>query len=370
MKNSLIAFSVLCACALANSADASELVLQSNDWFDVSTSVTNGGEMTVVGIAKCDIVTGEKFKIASTAGDRVKFAASSALGKPLANVTFNLEAAIVPNGLLSDLTVNDKVAFALCQGTPSAVFKAWLNNNWVTLSGPDVPENGTPYALLMEFDNRAPDKKVRFTVTIGETASVLKGPGDIEWLVYASDAITKNVDFVGDGIVKDFQSMQLEIIAEIVVVDGGKIRIKEADMEKFRLAKPDKFETVDQFINTAARTAFGADKFKTAEVTVGAAYVLGLVADDGTGKMAPVEEGVLKAHAVATAGSTEGIALGLNVAPISDLAETGATIAYQVVDENSNVTEGLVIPKAKLAAGLKVFRVQAIVKPAKPQMED
>lgn len=370
MKNFLMLFSFLCAGVLMKSAEATELVLTTNVWFDVSTSVTNGGEMTVATSAKCDVISGDKFKIASDIGHRVTFQATDALTEKMANVTLNLEAAIVPNGSLVNLTGGDKVAFALYQDTDAAVYKAWLNGAWVTLSGPAVPEEKTPYTLLMEFDNREANKKVRFTVTIGGTATVLKGASEAEWLTYATDAIQRNVDFVGNGNVVDFEGERLTIIAEIVVVDGGKIRIKEADMEKFRAAMPDleiKYDTVDEFIADAAQTAFGSDNFKTAGVPVGAAYALGLVAADETGKMAPVEEGVLKARAVATAGDTEGIKLGLNVAAIPDLEDTGATISYQVVDENSAVTEGLVIPKEKLAAGLKIFTVRAIVSPAKPQ---
>ena len=375
MKSFLIAFSFLCAGVLMKSAEATELVLTTNDWFDVSTSVTNGGEMTVATSAKCDVITGDKFKIASDIDHRVTFQATDALTEKMANVTLNLEAAIVPNGSLVNLTGGDKVAFALYQDTDAAVYKAWLNGAWVTLSGPAVPEEKTPYTLLMEFDNREANKKVRFTVTmIGGPATVLKGASEAEWLTYATDAIQRNVDFVGNGNVVDFEGERLTIIAEIVVVDGGKIRINEADMEKFRAAMPyleNEYDTVDEFIADAAQTAFGSDNFKTAGVPVGAAYALGLVADDGTGKMAPVEEGVLKARAVATAGDTEGIKLGLNVAAIPDLEDTGATISYQVVDEkNSAVTEGLVIPKEKLAAGLKIFTVRAIVSPAKPQKED
>lgn len=376
MKKFLIAFSFLCV-GVTMSAEASELVITPKNWFKVTTvdSESYGGTVTADSPAKWEKIEGNtKFKVASDLDNRVNFEATSSLSDTdpyrdkLANVTLNLEAAIVPTGFLDNLTANDKVAFALYNdATAGKVFKAWLSDSWTTLTGTTVPTEGTAYTLLMEFDNREADKKVRFTITVGSTTTVLKDTGNAEWLTYATTGITKNVDFIGNGNVVDFMGEKLEIIAEIVEVDGGKIKINEDDMDRFRATMPDGYlGTVDNFIAGTAQDAFGSDKFKTANVSVGAAYVLGLVDVDNT-KMAPVAEGVLKATPFAESGLSTGVKLNMNVTYNSErVAYTGATVVYQVVDGTGPATplSDFVIPKAKLAEGLKVFRVQAVVTPA------
>lgn len=360
MKKLLIAFSMigtsaLIACATDNGTPTTEAI----DWFEVTTTNPQKERFTIPEGTSW-INNGEKFEVESDLDNLVSFEPTDSLTQKMAQVSFTLDAAIVPGEQLPSLTGKAKVAFAISETTG---FNAWNGTAWVPLTGVTVPTEGASFDLLVEFDNReAGAQKVRFSVN----ETVLKDEDDAEWISY-SEAVTETVKvgFAGSGMITSFEGDQIKVTAEIIPVGGGTITIKEEDLAKFKEAKPDKYTKVDDFIADDAQTAFGSDNFKATGIKVGEAYALGLVAENKTtGKMAPVDGGELKAHAVAQANNANGIELGLNVTPPAD---TGATIEYVILDADGKQVETSqpkVIPNSALGRGLKTFKIRAIVKPA------
>ena len=363
MKKLLIAFSMIGAGALiACATDNGTPTTETNDWFEVTTTnPTKDGSFNVPEGSSW-INNGEKFEVESDLDNLdtlVSFTPGTQLTEKMAQVSFTLDAAIMPDAL-PDLDGKAKLAFAINQSG----FNAWNGTDWVPLTGPDVPVEGTSFMLLVEFDNReASEQKVRFSV--GGTP--LKNASGADWISY-STAITAEVKvgFAGSGMITSFEGDQIKVTAEIIPVGGGTITIKEEDLEKFKAPEGSTYTTRDQFIAAPAKEAFGSS-FATENITVGEAYALGLVADNGTGTMMPVNGGVLKAKAIAQSGSSDGVKLDLEVNPPEG---TGATITYNILKDNAEYKKDLskdqlIIPTKDLGVGLKVFKIQAIVTPAK-----
>lgn len=328
MKKLLIACSMASVCALVACAD---VLAQSTPktlelaWFDVSTTATNHGDLVANGDSLCAL-TDSKFEIDSDLANPVVFTAADALTQQMAKVTFNLDAAIVPNGALQAFGDNaPKIAFALYESGSSTNFTAWLGSDWITLTGATVPAEGTPYTLTMEFDNRN-GNKVRFSVG----SVTLKYNSTAEWIDYLS-AVTNAVavNFVGCGKVASFEGKQIYIAGEIVVIDSkGVIEISNEAMAAFaETIKDTSYARVDVFLATAANVAFAGTSFQEG-LTVAEAYALGLVEkDSGSGKMVAKDNGELKVRADAQASTTDGIPVNLNIEPPTD---TGAAITYQL----------------------------------------
>ena len=350
MNKLIIALSLACASAYAFADVGATPITKTIQWFNAvaNPKAITGGEFNT----EPSVVDG-KFVIDSALTTPVTFTPTNSVAQNMATVNFTLDTAIVPADARADLSqTGAKVAFAASEDG----YYAWLGSEWTKLGGAPKTE-GVSYDLEVAFKGA----QVKFAVD-----DVDLGTG---WYTYSSGAVPSAmaIDFVGSGNVTSFAGSQQTITAEIVVVDGGVITIKEEDMEKFRATAP-QGTSVDAFIASNAQTAFGSDKFATANVSVGAAYALGLVADDGTGKMAPVDGGVLVAKALAEA-NVAGVKLGLKVTPPEG---TGATITYNILKNNVTYQSGLsqtdfdsfVIPTKDLGAGLKVFKVQAVVTPA------
>ena len=373
MKKLLIAFSMIGASALiACAADNGTPTTETIDWFEVTTKNPQTDRFTIPEGASWT-KSGEKFEVESDLANLVSFEPTDSLTQKMAQVSFTLDAAIVPGEQLPSLTDKAKVAFAINE----AGFNAWDGTDWVPLTGPTVPAEGASFDLLVEFDNRdETTKKVRFSV--GSTA--LKN-GSNEWITYSS-AVTETVKvgFAGSGMITSFEGDQLKVTAEIIPVgDKGAIIIKEADLEKFKNSLPTGYTKVDAFIAADAQTAFGSDNFKATGITVGEAYALGLVAENKTtGKMAPVDGGVLKVSTDAQASVENAIPVKLNVNPP---AGTGAGIKYQLwgadsagkYERISDVAEAteiskIAIPIDKIGADAgkyRFFKVKAVVEPKK-----
>ena len=351
MNKLIIALSVACASACVFAADNAIPKVTSNGWFTVASGNETGGSFNKTGL-----YDGSKYVIDSELESPVTFTASEKTpGKDMTEVSFTLDTSIVPADARKDLSTKGKVAFAASEVSEGVnAYFAWLGGaNWVQLTGPDVKADNASYKLDVTFDNREGSKKVQFKVD--GTALTANG---VDWLNYASpvSATELAIDLVGSGSITSIYGNQLTITAEVVPVDGGKIEIKEEDVQKFLIPTT---MTKDEFFAQKAAGAFKG--FKT-DISVGAAYALGLIAEDkSTGTMAPVDGGQLIAKALAETPDANGIKLGLNVTPPEG---TGATITYQVVDESNAATQGLVIPSSKLGAGLKKFTVKAIVTPA------
>lgn len=372
MKKLMIAFSILSAGALIAHAEVNGTpTTEPIDWFEVTTTTKTGGEINIADGATWKPVD-DKFEVDSDLEHLVTFEATDSLTQKMAQVSFKLDAATVPTDSLTDLVAGTaKVAFAIYQNSESEndrVFKAWTGTGWVLLEGAPVPAEGASFILLMEFDNReTTSSKVRFSVGPTEQNMTALKSGVNEWIT-CSDAVTDEVSigFAGSGKITSFDGDQLKVTAEIIPVGNGTIKITEEDLEKFDV--PPGY-TRDQFIAKKAREAFGSG-FATTDITVGEAYALGLVAEnETTHKMAPVDGGELKAHAIAES-TAEGIKIGLNVTPRTD---TGATITFDIVDTTGTeevvktveTGNNIVIPKTALGKGLKKFTVRAIVTPAK-----
>lgn len=357
MNKLIIALSVACASACVFAADNAIPKVTSNEWFTVASGTESGGSFDS---EKKPTYEGGKYVIDSELESPVTFTAETAeAAKDMTEVSFDLDTSIVPADARQNLATKGKVAFAASEasGDTKAYF-AWLgvendDNGWVQLTGADVKEDNASYKLDVTFDNREGSKKVQFKVD----GAALTANG-VDWLAYASpvSATALAIDLVGSGSITSIYGNQLTITAEVVPVDGGKITIKEEDVKKFDIPTD---MSKDTFFAQKADKAFSGFK---SDISVGAAYALGLIAEnESTGKMAPVNGGELIAKALAETPDAKGIKLGLNVTPPEG---TGAKIDYLVVDENKGTTEGLVIPSSKLGAGLKKFTVKAIVTPA------
>ena len=366
MNKLIIALSVACAsaCVFAD-VGATPSKVQTNDWFSASVveATPTLTSCTVTSVTQ-PTYEGGKIVIDSEISSPVTFTSGDDLGQDMAMAVFKLDTAIVPADVRQDTILPDtaKVAFAASEvnDTTKGYF-AWLGSEWVQLDGA-TPEEGSSYDLVVTFDNRTDVKKVQFKV--GNTVLTSNNQ---EWLPYGTALLGRmSIDLVGSGNVTSLAGKQLIINTEIVIpTDCGPIEIQETDMAAFRnTATGD----VDAFINSNASVAFPGE-FATENVSVGAAYALGLVKkNDSSGKMEPVDGGELKATAVAES-TAAGIKIGLNVSPRTD---TGATISFKIVDttdsdkEVATASDGsnIVIPRDKLGTGLKIFKVQAIVSPA------
>ena len=336
MKRLLIACSMVSAWVLVLCADVSVQSTpktQELAWFDVSTTATNHGDLVANGDSLCAL-TDSKFEIDSDLANPVVFTAADALTQQMAKVTFKLDAAIVPNGALQAFGDNaPKIAFALYeQSVSSTNFTAWLGSDWITLTGATVPAEGTPYTLTMEFDNQVADaSKVRFSVTVSETTTILQ-PQDATdgWIAYTTPVtgVDVKVNFVGCGKVASFEGKQLNVIGEIIVIgDKGTVEVNKAAKAAFvETIKDTSYASVDAFLAADAKTAFSGSSFQEG-LTVAEAYALGLVEKDGTGKMVAKDNGILTVKADAQASTSDGIPVKLNIQPPTD---TGATITYQL----------------------------------------
>lgn len=340
MKKLLIAFSMVGAVALAacagNSANGTPKT-QDLPWFSVTTSVRDGGTLVATGDATCDVVNG-KFEIDSDLASPVTFTASNTLTQDQSKVSFDLLAATVPANALptyDDLTnKHAKVAFAIHQAAADArAFKAWVGGqNWITLTGADVPDEDADYTLLMEFNNTNDAKLVRFTV--GE--NVLKDNADnaTEWIPYGT-AVTGSVyvDFVGCGKVASFVGKQIYITSEVITIgDKGTVEVKTEDLNAFKKAiAGTSYPTVDAFLAADATAAYSGASFQSG-LKVAEAYALGLVVKDANNKMSPLADGngAITVKADAQANVDGGIPVKMNINPPAS-SETGATITYTLL---------------------------------------
>lgn len=341
MKKLMIAFSIIGAGALIASAATEKQVI--SDWFEATTENYNPNTHAVSGgtlAPKPDgdatlAVVNDKFEIDSDIDNPVTFTAAAAATDPQSKVTFTLDPAPVPSAVLptsKKLIISEaKVAFAIVKGDPANSFKAWVGGGstddttdaWVTLSGAQMPKS--EYTLVMDFDNRAGTKKVRFTV--GET--VLTGTGATDgWFDYGSTAIAKNIDFVGSATFSSLVGKQIKVVGEIIVIgDKGKITVKNEDISAMNAtAQAKRYESADAFLAADAKTAYLGF---VSDIKVAEAYALGLVKKDGN-EMVAVDNGDLKVKADAQANVANGIPVNLNISPLAK-SDTGATISYQLM---------------------------------------
>ena len=367
MNKLIIALSLACAsaCVFADSTvGATPSKITTNDWFsakvDANGLVRSNGSFENSPTAPEFDTVNKKIVIDSELAKPVTFTANAftSAAKDMAEVTFNLDTAIVPADVRNEASLTgSKVAFAASEGDDSKGYYAWLGSDWVRLSGATPKADGASYDLGVTFKGDKVQFKVDGTALTADST---------EWLSYGAGAAvptTMSIDLVGSGNVASFIGSQLTIEAEIVTpADCGPIEIPEADMKAFDAAKGS-YLTVDAFIADPAETAFGSDKFKTTNISVGTAYALGLV-EIKDGKPVVKDEGVLKAKAVAES-TDSGIKLQLNATPA---ANTGVNISYKIMEGSTDVAtdltaDNIVIPSDKLDTGLKIFKVQAIVSP-------
>ena len=333
MNKFIIALSLSCAsaCVFADvGVGATPSKFATNEWFSATVS---GTELSTNG---CLITSGTptyengKIVIDSELDSPVTFTANEQTpGGDMTTVSFQLDTAVVPAESRQDLTgTSAKVAFAASEDSGTLGYYAWLGSNWVLLSGTNPVEN-TSYTLDVTFDNRSDSKKVQFKVD-----GVALHTNDVVWLSYTPTAVSPTaltIDLVGSGNVTSITGNQLTIQAEVVVVNGGKIEIKEADMTAFEMTRADTdYGTVDAFLDAKAKEAFSSTGTKfDSNVTVAEAYAIGLVTKGEDGKMAPVDDGEIKVKADAQADVATGIKVALNITPL-DSSDTGATVRYKL----------------------------------------
>lgn len=373
---------MISACALVACADTPSVQGTPKttplDWFDVMTAATNHGALAIAdgSDALCEVVGG-KFEIDSDIDNLVTFTATDSLTQQMAKVTFNLDAAVVPNGALQQLTEGNKpkVAFALYQSEQDGTttnFMAWVGSEWIPLTGA-TPNEGAPYTLVMDFDNQvASASKVRFSVTVGQNTAVLTTTTATDgWIPYTTTVTGKvKVNFVGCGKVASFVGKQLEVVGEIIVIGGkGKVDINNETKSAFEKAIENTgYGTVDAFLAADASTAFSETSFQEG-LKVAEAYALGLVVKNGN-EMVAKDSGKLKVVANAQASTTDGIPVNLNIAPPTDSGATityilkgsvtGASGSYEDIVSDTDKAK-LVIPTDKIDGTKKSYRFFKVI---------
>ena len=379
MKKFIIAFSLACASTFAFGRQE----LTGTDWF--SASAETGSDVRTVGSTwspSAPLIADGKYAISTDITSPIKFITNSkSPAGDFAETTFSLVTAIVPADGRVALTGTDKtVAFAVSEdGSGNVAYYAWLGAGtgfgWKKLAGAAPGAEGSEYTLVVTFDTYG-QNRVQFKV--GGSLLYLDGTSSsATWIAYDGTRLSGTqfaINFAGDGAVAKFVGQQVNITAEIVDQSGGTIRIPKADVLKFKIPEGTDKEA---YFESMAKDKFTG--FATPNVSVAAAYVLGLIAANGD-SMAVVDGGELRPRAYAEAGNESGVVVNLNVVPkpSTDKPETntGVTIAFGLYKRGEEVdtliTESyelvdnkpcFVIPTEAIAAGNQAFKVKATITP-------
>lgn len=356
MNKLIIALSVACAsaCVFADSTvGATPSKITTNDWFsakvDANGLVRSNGSFENSPTAPEFDTVNKKIVIDSELANPVTFTANAftSAAKDMAEVTFNLDTAIVPADVRNETSpTGAKVAFAASEGDDSKGYYAWLGSSWVQLSGTPKAD-GESYNLGVTFKG----DKVQFKVD-----GVALTHNQDEWLSYGAGAAvptTMAIDLVGSGNVTSFVGSQLKIEAEIVNDPTvGPIEVPEADAKL--LAKDTTLE--------AALAADAGEGYGLPGMTVGTAYAIGLIKAEN-GEMKKQADGIV-VKAVATAKITDNklpvqfvgftpTAQGNNVELSYQLkGETGDGVWEEVGDPATDIAN-IKIPADKVVGGKK-----------------
>lgn len=375
MKKFIIAFSLACASTFAFGRPE----LTPDAWFSADatsgTGTPDGGSWS----STAPQIADQKYVISTDLASPIKFITD--LKSPAgdyAETTFNLVTTIVPAAGRVTLT-GGTIAFVASEDNGTKAYYAWLGGTtgWKKLAGVTPGDEGTAYTLVVTFDTwTSGQRRVQFKV--GGTALYLDNTSaNATWLTYDEPRFSGTqfaINFAGDGTVESFVGKQLNITAEIVDESNGTIRIPKADVLKFNIPTGTDKET---YFESAAAEKFGG--FATPNVSVAAAYVLGLIAANGD-SMAVVDGGELRPRAYAESGNKNGVVVNLNVVPkpSTDKPETntGVTIAFGLYKRGEEVdtliTESyelvdnkpcFVIPTGAIAAGNQAFKIVAKITP-------
>lgn len=371
MKKFIIAFSLACASTFAFGRPE----LTETPWFDASATsgadVKHGGDWSPSTAAPS--VADQKYVISTDPSSPITFVTTNKSSGDYAETTFNLVTTIVPAAGRVALT-GGTVAFAASEDNGTKAYYAWLGETtgWQKLVGATPGDEGTAYTLVVTFDTwEHGQNRVQFKV--GNTLLTLGGKS---WITYDGTQLSDTkfaINFAGDGAVASFEGKQLNITAEIVDESNGTIRIPKADVLKFNIPTGTDKET---YFEAKAATHSQFTGFKS-DISVAAAYVLGLIAANGN-SMAVVDGGELRARPDAEANNDKGVVVKLNVVPKpateDQTTDTGVTIAFELykrgetdVITNSYTTEDgkpcFVIPNNNIADGNQAFKIVAKITP-------
>ena len=375
MKKFIIAFSLACASAYVFGRPE----FSKTDWFDAKvtsgTDDTNGGNWS----PSAPQIADNKYVISTDPSSPIKFITDEKQSAgDYAETTFNLVTTIVPAAGRVALT-GGTVAFAVSEDDGTAAYYAWLGGGttgWKKLAGATLGAEGDAYTLVVTFDTWANGQK-RVQFKVGDQVLYLADDEThAPWLTYDGTRLSGTqfaINFAGDGKVASFEGKQLNITAEIIDQSGGTIRIPKADVLKFDIEGTDK----EAYFKSYAKDKFNG--FATPNVTVAAAYVLGLIAANGD-SMAVVDGGELRARPFAEANNDKGVVVKLNVVPKpateEQTTDTGVTIAFELYKRgetgdtlitNSYTTEDgkpcFVIPTDEIDAGNQAFKIVAKITP-------
>lgn len=368
MKKVLIAMSVACVsvcAALADSSSAYEsLKFRTNAWFSLTK---DNMASPVGGSITSGILTPVGDKLAFN--DAVVFTATEERTNDITTVTLDVVASVVPSD--EKKSPNAGIAVALCETSAGVTnFIAWLGADWETLTAnaDAIPGIGESYKMVVRFDNRGDQKKVKFAAVIDDTEYVLKDAGDNEWLGYAGSVGKQlHVGFLGDGALTRFDGDQLVILAEAIIAGGEIVDVKEADVKAFAKELKEG-ETLARYMAANAAGRYNeTKKTKLADnLTVSQAYALGLITSQN-GNVSFPNNGALEIKADAVAANANGdIKVGfIDVVPNT---ESGATFSYKVYASADGTNWGsepvatyqsldaVVIPHGQLSGG-KFFKV-------------
>lgn len=379
MKKFIIAFSLACASAYVFGRPE----FSKTPWFDASatsgTDVTNGGNWSPSTAAPS--VADQKYVISTDPSSPITFVTTNESSGDYAETTFNLVTTIVPAAGRVALT-GGTVAFVASEDNDAKAYYAWLGAGtgfgWKKLAGATPPEEeGTPYTLVVTFDTwTSGQRRVQFKVG-DQVLYLADDETHAPWITYDGTRLSGTkfaINFAGDGAVASFEGKQLNITAEIIDESGGTIRIPKADVLKFNIPAGTDKET---YFEAKAATHSQFTGFKS-DISVAAAYVLGLIAEDSsTQKMAAVDDGELRARPDAEANESAGVVVKLNVVPkpATDKPETdtGVTITFSLYKGGTPITGGItatagvkpsfVIPTDEIAAGNQAFKIVAKITP-------
>lgn len=366
MKKVLIAMSVACVsvcAALADSSSAYEsLKFRTNAWFSLTKdnmASPVGGSITSGTLTP----VGDKLAF----NDAVVFTATEERTNDITTVTLDVVASVVPSDEKKQPDAG--IAVALCETSAGVTnFIAWLGADWETLTANAdvIPGIGESYKMVVRFDNRGDQKKVKFAAVIDDTEYVLKDAGDNEWLTYASSVGKQlHVGFLGDGALTRFDGDQLVILAEAVIAGGEIVDVKETDVKNFSDEATKLGKSLPEYMASNAKGLYTDTRIPSA-LTVAQAYALGLITTQNDGALAFPNGGALEIRANAVAANANGdIKVGfIDVVPNT---ESGATFSYKVYASADGTDWGepvatyqsldaVVIPHGQLSGG-KFFKV-------------
>ena len=253
----------------------------------------------------------------------------------------------------SDLPTGNLGPIGIAQVVNDGFYVKVGEGAWTKITGLDNVAENTQFTLKLTLDNRDTTKKFRWSVNDKSAA----------FAEYTKSGTGFCFDCYGKANIA-LTAIYQTITIENIVIEGGKIAIPEADIQKIEEIAQTGSETASEYLNANAHTKFST--IKNENIKVSDAYALGLVKPvnnemqvQGGGELI-----VKKAENKTVAQPTK-IPVALNVEPPANVA----TITYQIIGstdgtswtaigESTTDADALAIPVDQMGE-YKLFKVRA-----------